>query len=141
LNLAFPKETTKSIPKMSLLAGLSVYFLGLAWTVRGFMALCFPQHEFRTIGIKDMRSSDDIASFSPIFMLGFRDISIGMFLIAHQNEDNPTAVATLLAVMGIMKLGDAFLVFIIGDWNKTVKSLGHLFMALVLLFWIFVVLH
>ncbi|KAH7245598.1 hypothetical protein BKA59DRAFT_475990 [Fusarium tricinctum] len=122
-------------------AGLGVYLLGLAWTVRGFMTLCFPQHEYRTIGIKDMRSSDDIASFSPIFMLGFRDISIGMFLIAHQREDNPTAVATLLAVMGIMKLGDASLVFIIGDGNRTVKGLGHLFMALMLLFWIVVVLH
>ncbi|KAM0233527.1 hypothetical protein ACHAP5_010402 [Fusarium lateritium] len=128
---------------MTPLAGLTVYFLGLAWTVKGFMALCFPEHEFRTIGIKDiMRSSDDIASFSPIFMLGLRDISFGMFLMAHQNVGNPTAVATVLGVMGVMKLGDFLIVLIVGDdKDKKVKSMGHLFMALMLLLWSLVVLH
>ncbi|KAM0279288.1 hypothetical protein ACHAO9_011791 [Fusarium lateritium] len=127
---------------MTPLAGLAVTFLGIAWTVKGFMALCFPEHEFRTIGIKDMPSSDDIASFSPIFMLGFRDISFGMFLIAHQNVGNTIAVVTVLGVMGVMKLGDFLILLIVGDnKDKKVKSMGHLFMALMLIFWVFVVLH
>ncbi|KAJ4138579.1 hypothetical protein NW768_002427 [Fusarium equiseti] len=121
---------------MNYVRDFHIYALGLWWMYRGLMALADAKDYFRTQGIKDTSSSDDNGKFALIDMLGVRDISIGIFLVAHHYLDNLTAVLTLMAVMGFVKIGDAIVVMAEGEKGTRKKVVEHLAWGAGLLGWI-----
>ncbi|KAG8361388.1 hypothetical protein FVEN_g930 [Fusarium venenatum] len=106
-----------------------IYGLGLILMYQGIVALIDPKGQFRLRGIKDMRSSEEMASFAPIYMLGVRDISMGIFMVAHHYVDNLTAVLTLLAIMSFFKFGDAVVVISVGDDRIRTKAIENMAMG------------
>ncbi|KAL4728045.1 hypothetical protein ACLX1H_004755 [Fusarium chlamydosporum] len=117
---------------------IHIYCLGLYWLVQGFIALADPKSRFSAWGIRDTNPSDDDArtSFAPIYMLASRDISIGIFVIAHQHHDNLTAVLTLMAIMSFFKVGDAIVVFLAGDEGTAKKAIKEFGIGLALMGWL-----
>ncbi|KAF5667249.1 sorbose reductase sou1 [Fusarium heterosporum] len=123
---------------MNPFASFTVYLLAVVYIGRGLMALFRPQQEFALIGIMNRNRTTDLDAFAPIIMLGMRDISLGLFLMANHHIDNPTAVATLMAAMSVMKIGDALVVFFVGHDDDNImmtRVSGHILVAAVLLIW------
>ncbi|KAG8668040.1 hypothetical protein FPOAC2_10198 [Fusarium poae] len=115
---------------------ICIYSLGLILTFQGVVALLDPEGQFSLRGIKDMRSSKDMTSFASIYMLGVRDISVGVFIVAHHYVDNLTAVLTLLAILSFFKLGDAVVVIAVGDQSIRTKAIENMGMGVGLLGWL-----
>lgn len=109
---------------------LCIFTMGLTSLVGGVLALFNPQNQYQLKGIPDKRSSDDPASFAPIYMLAARDISFGIFILAHQLHDNHIAIATILAVMSFMKFGDLLTVLAVGDGKRSFPSILHFLMGI-----------
>ncbi|PTD08866.1 hypothetical protein FCULG_00011207 [Fusarium culmorum] len=65
-----------------------------------------------------------------------RDISIGVFFIAHHYVDNLNAVLTLLAIMGFFKISDAIVVIAVGGENTSTKAVENLAFGVGLLGWL-----
>ncbi|EWG53865.1 hypothetical protein FVEG_12201 [Fusarium verticillioides 7600] len=107
-----------------------IFAMGLTSLAGGVLALCNPRNQYQLKGISEKRSSDDPASFAPIYMLAARDISFGIFILAHQFHDNHTAIATILAVMSFMKFGDLLTVLAVGDGNRSLPGILHFFMGI-----------
>jgi hypothetical protein len=99
--------------------------MGLTSLAGGILALCNPRNQYQLKGIPDKRSSDNPASFAPIYMLAARDISFGIFILAHQFHDNHTAIATILAVMSFMKFGDLLTFLAVGDGKRSLPGILH----------------
>ncbi|KAL6914871.1 hypothetical protein FSST1_012631 [Fusarium sambucinum] len=113
-----------------------IYGLGLVLMFQGTVALIDPKGQFNLRGIKDMRSSEEMASFAPMYMLGVRDISMGLFMVTYQYVDNLTAVLTLMGVMSIFKLGDAVVVIAVGDYCTRTKVIENMAMGIGLIGWL-----
>ncbi|KAM0231280.1 hypothetical protein ACHAPO_008663 [Fusarium lateritium] len=121
---------------MGYAADFYIYGLGLVLMFQGTVALIDPKGQFSLRGIKDMRSSEEMASFAPMYMLGVRDISMGLFMVTHQYVDNLTAVLTLMGVMSIFKLGDAVVVIAVGDYRTRTKAIENMAMGIGLIGWL-----
>ncbi|KAL5593610.1 hypothetical protein FOBRF1_012712 [Fusarium oxysporum] len=91
---------------MSFFVEFCIFTIGFTSLVGGLLALHNPRNQCKLRGIPDMRSSEDPASFALIYMLAARDISFGIFILAHQFQYNHIAIATVMAVMSFMKFGD-----------------------------------
>ncbi|KAM0300600.1 hypothetical protein HYE67_005113 [Fusarium culmorum] len=115
---------------------IHIYGFGLFLLYQGLIALVNPLGQFSLRGIKDTKPSDDMASYAPIYMLGARDISIGVFFIAHHYVDNLNAVLTLLAIMGFFKISDAIVVIAVGGENTSTKAVENLAFGVGLLGWL-----
>ncbi|KAF5231677.1 hypothetical protein FAUST_9144 [Fusarium austroamericanum] len=115
---------------------IHIYGFGLLLLYQGLIALVDPQGQFSLRGIKDTKPSDDMASYATIYMLGARDISIGVFFIAHHYVDNLNAVLTLLAIMGFFKISDAIVVIAVGGENTSTKAVENLAFGVGLLGWL-----
>ncbi|KAF4953499.1 hypothetical protein FGADI_5833 [Fusarium gaditjirri] len=113
-----------------------IFSMGLTSLAGGLLALFNPRNQYQLKGIPDMKSSDDAASFAPIYMLAARDISFGIFILAHQFQDNHIAIATILAVMSFMKFGDLLTVLAVGDGEKTLPCILDFSMGIGYLSWV-----
>jgi hypothetical protein len=113
-----------------------IYALGLWWMYTGLMALADPKEHMSNQGIKYTSSSKDNDNYAPIYMLGVRDISIGIFVVAHHYIDHLPAVLTLMAVMGFIKFGDAIVVMTEGEESSRKKVVEHMAWGAGLLGWL-----
>ncbi|EWY82376.1 hypothetical protein FOYG_14485 [Fusarium oxysporum NRRL 32931] len=113
-----------------------IFSMGLTSLAGGVLALCNPRSQYQLKGIPDMRSSDDPASFAPIYMLAARDISFGIFILAHQFQYNHIAIATVMAVMSFMKFGDFLTVLAVGETKRPLPVTLHLGTGIGYLGWV-----
>ncbi|KAF4459902.1 hypothetical protein FALBO_13336 [Fusarium albosuccineum] len=120
---------------MDALSSVAVYALGLACLGRGIMALDKPEREYSIHGLPSPDPSHQAVTDPPIYMLAVREMSIGLYLLAHQYYGNRAAVACLLAVMAFIKWGDGGVVWLTGGEKGKSKALGHWFTGTVLLAW------
>ncbi|RGP62616.1 sorbose reductase sou1 [Fusarium sporotrichioides] len=121
---------------MGYVVDIHIYGFGLFLIYQGLVALVDPKGHSSLRGVKDMKSSGDMASFTPIYMLGVRDISVGIFILAHHHVDNLTAVLTLLAVMGFFKICDAIVLVAVWNENTKTKAVENLAFGVGLLGWL-----
>ena len=112
-----------------------IYALGLWWMYQGLMALADPKEHLNSQGIKPTKPSDDYSNFAPIYMLGVRDFSIGIFIVAHYYVDHLAAVLTLMAIMGFIKIGDAIVVIAAEEESTRKKAVQNLAWGVGLLGW------
>ena len=113
-----------------------IYALGLWWMYQGLMALVDPKEHLNSQGIKPAKSSDDYSNLAPIYMLGVRDFSIGIFIVAHHYVDHLAAVLTLMAIMGFIKIGDAIVVIAAEEESTRKKAVQNLAWGAGLLGWL-----
>jgi hypothetical protein len=121
---------------MSFFVEFCIFSIGFTSLVGGLLALYNPRNQYKLKGIPDMRSSDDPASFAPIYMLAARDISLGIFILAHQFQDNHIAIATIMAVMSFMKFGDLLTVLAVGNGKRSLPGILHFSMGIGYLGWV-----
>ncbi|KAG7409327.1 hypothetical protein Forpe1208_v011448 [Fusarium oxysporum f. sp. rapae] len=121
---------------MSFFVEFCIFTIGFTSLVGGLLALHNPRNQYKLRGIPDMRSPDDPASFAPIYMLAARDISFGIFILAHQFQYNHIAIATVMAVMSFMKFGDLITVLAVGETKRPLPVILHLCTGIGFLGWV-----
>ncbi|KAJ4258127.1 hypothetical protein NW762_008268 [Fusarium torreyae] len=116
-------------------AAVAIYALGVACIARSLMAFIQPQAEYALNGLKHTVAAHDDTSSGPVYMLGTWEGSVGVLLLVHQASGNIAGVTTLLGLMSLFKVGNAVLMWRIGDENKISKVTGNAMTAAVLSAW------